>query len=224
MSALPGPGIERQHASVGADPRHVGDAADIEEGGRQLGHLRRQRAVVDGHQRRPLPAGRDVGGAQVEHHVDAGALGQQAAVAELHRQLARRVVQHRLPVIADEIDLPLVDAVGAQEAIDRIGVELGQLALDVAEAAGARAALAQLLGLIQGRAQLHLDLGRIGIARRRPVPQLAVAVRIEQRHVDAVHRGPAHQPKRALQLAHYDHPVHVPAAAAANRLTVIAKL
>ncbi len=101
--------------------------------------------MIDGHQRRPLPAGRDIGGAQVEHHVDAGALGQQPPVAELHRQLARRVVQHRLAVIADEIDLPLVDAVGAQEAIDRVGVELGQRPLDVAEAAGARAALAQLL-------------------------------------------------------------------------------
>ncbi len=133
-------------------------------------------------------------------------------------------MQHRLAVIADEIDLALVDAVGAQEAIDGIGVELGQRALDVAEAAGARAALAQILGLTQGGAQFHLDLGRIGVARRRPVPQLLVAVGFEQRHVDAVHRRAAHQPERALQLAHGDLPVHVPAAAAANRMTVIAKL
>ena len=138
--------------------------------------------------------------------------------------LARRVVQNGLSVIADEIDLPLVDAVGAQEAVNGIGVELGQRPLDFAEAAGARAALTQLLGLSQGGAQLDPDVGRVGIARGRPVPQVAVAVRVEQRHVDAIHRCPAHQPESALQLAHEDLPVHVPAAAATIRLTLIAKL
>ena len=40
--------------------------------------------------------------------------------------------------------------------------------------------------------------------------QLAVAVRCEQRHVDAVHRGAAHQPERALKLAHPTLPVQLP--------------
>ncbi len=119
-------------------------------------------------------------------------------------------MQHRLAVIADEIDLPAIDAVGAEEAIDRLGVELGQLALHLAEGAGPRGALAQLLGLAQGPAQLHLDVRRVGEARHRPALQLAVAVGIQQRHVDAVHRGPAHQPQRAPQLAHQHLPVHVP--------------
>src|SRR6185295_4533462 len=113
-------------------------------------------------------------------------------------------------MVADKIDLPLVDAVGAQKSIDSIGVELGQRALNVAEAAGSRAALAQILGFMQGGAQLHFDLGRIGVARRRPMPQHLVAVGIEERHVDTIHRCPAHQPKRALKLAHGDLPVHVP--------------
>jgi hypothetical protein len=107
----------------------------------------RNAAGIDRNQRRALSARRDIGRTQVEHHVDAGALGQQAPVAQLHRQLARRIVQHGLTVIADEIDLLLVDAVGPQEAIHRVGIELGQLALDVAETAGAGAALAQLPGL-----------------------------------------------------------------------------
>ena len=108
--------------------------------------------------------------------------------------------------------------------IDGVGVEFGQCPLDLAERSGALLARGKPLGLCEGRAQLDLDLGGVGIGRRGTRAQLAVAVGIDERHVDTVHRGAAHQPQRAPQLAHDHLPVHVPAAVATNRLTLIAKL
>src|ERR1700730_13806002 len=58
--------------------------------------------------------------------------------------------------------------------------------------------------------------------------QLAVAICCEQCHVDAVHRGAAHQPERALKLAHPTLPVQLPTPpgnrAAETHTGVMAKL
>ena len=64
-----------------------------------------QRAVIDRHERRALPAGRDVGGAEIMHDRDMDRPGQRRAVADLHRQSLLRPVQHGLAVEADDIDV-----------------------------------------------------------------------------------------------------------------------
>ncbi len=120
------------------------------------------------------------------------------------------IVQHRLAVIADEIDTCRIDAVRLQEVGDRLGVELGQRGFQLAQGGRPIGAILEGVRLLEGGAQLDLDLGRIGRAPRRPVTQVAVPVRFQQRHVDAVHGCAAHQTERALELAHRPLPVHVP--------------
>ena len=61
------PGVEGEQRAVRADPGHVGDAADIHHGERPR-QIAREGCVIDRHQRRALPARRDVGAAQVVHH------------------------------------------------------------------------------------------------------------------------------------------------------------
>ena len=64
---------------------------------------RRQRAVEHRHQRRPLPAGRHVGGAEVVGDRYAGKARQRVAGADLHGEPALGPVQHGLAVKADDI-------------------------------------------------------------------------------------------------------------------------
>ena len=188
----------------------------------------RKGAVVDGHERRPLPARRHIGRAHVEHDVEAGLAREQRPVAELHRHGARRIVQHRLAVIADEVDRAAVDAVGGEEALHGVRIQKRQVAFQIAQQAGAILAPDQGFGLAERTAQPQSDLGRVGEGRRRAMLQLAVAVRCEERHVDAVHRGAAHQPERALKLAHPTLPVQLPTPpgnrAAETHTGVMAKL
>ena len=77
------PGVEGEDVvrSV-ADPGHVADAAKVQhrERLRQPGG---ERGVIERRERRPLPAGRDVGAAEVADDVDPGQPREQRAVADL---------------------------------------------------------------------------------------------------------------------------------------------
>ena len=84
----------------------LADAADIDHDDRPLPLQRLgQRAVIDRHKRRALPAGFDVGGAEIVHDRDMDRLGERGRVADLHRQLSLGPVQHGLAVKADDIDI-----------------------------------------------------------------------------------------------------------------------
>ena len=89
----------------------------------------RPRRVVDRRQRRPLPARRHVGGAEVEGHGHAGPPRQQLAVAELdgasERAGVRPLVQHRLAVEADQVEVAPGQAVRGQEGLGGVEVLLG---------------------------------------------------------------------------------------------------
>jgi hypothetical protein len=56
-------------AAVARHVGHVGDTAEIEQNHRTRHAVGLdQRPVIDGHERRPLPARRDIGGAQIIDH------------------------------------------------------------------------------------------------------------------------------------------------------------
>ena len=64
------------------DPGDIADPAEIEDGER-LRQIRGERGVVEGRQRSPLPARRNIGAAEIGNHVRAGKTRQQGAVADL---------------------------------------------------------------------------------------------------------------------------------------------
>ena len=72
------------------------------------------RAMIDRHQRRPLPAGGDVGGAEVVDHRDAEPARKRGTVAELNRQVTIRLMQHGLAVKSDDRDVARRQAVAAR--------------------------------------------------------------------------------------------------------------
>ena len=123
VEASGAPGLDQQvdhavaRASVeGGDPAvfrdegDIGDAADVEHRERGL-QSRGPGAgqVVDGGQRRALPAGRHVGGAEVVGHRHAGPAGQQRGVTQLDRATGDAVpwpfMQYRLAMHADQVDV-----------------------------------------------------------------------------------------------------------------------
>jgi len=107
-----GPGVAGDQRVVAIDIADVGNAADIDHNDRPLALQRlRQRAVIDRNERRALPAGRDVGGAEIVHHGNMDGLGKRRRVADLHGEPAVGPVQHGLAVEADDVDILAGDAV-----------------------------------------------------------------------------------------------------------------
>ena len=84
----------------GRDHGDVGDAADVE---RHAGAARmaEEQVIDERHQGRALAAGGDIAGAEVGHHGDAGALGEDGRLAELER-VGAAFVEDGLSVAADE--------------------------------------------------------------------------------------------------------------------------
>ena len=97
------PGIEGQQRVVLADPGDVGDAADIHHGDRprQVAH---QSGVEHRHQRRALPARRDVGAAQVVDHAHAQRPREPCAVADLPGEAPLGPVRDGLAVEPDDVE------------------------------------------------------------------------------------------------------------------------
>ena len=148
-----GPGVAGDQG-VAVDIGDVGDPADINHDDRPLALQRlRQRAVIDRHERRALPAGLDVGGAEIMHDRDMDRLGQRRGVADLHRQPALGPVQHGLAVEADDIDVLEGDAVLGDKGGHRLGMGRCDDLLGLAQAARPGIALRQVDRLVQRLAQ-----------------------------------------------------------------------
>ena len=91
----------------------IGDAADIDHADRQRpAKLAHQRAVEHRGKRSALPARRDVGRAQVEHHRDAQPRRQRPPIAELDRQQPLGRMQHGLAMKPDHRDGARAQPVG----------------------------------------------------------------------------------------------------------------
>ena len=148
-----GAGIECQQLAGAPDPGDVRNAADIEDGDRPLRQPGRKCAVVDGSERGALSAGGAVRRPQVVDHVDADAARQKGAIAELDRHALLGRMPDGVAVKADHIDVGRLQALLRQELPDRGGVALGQLALDLGEAARAVRAVGQIAGIGDGTLQ-----------------------------------------------------------------------
>ena len=107
---MPGPVSKARSSPSRSDPGDIGDPADIDESDGTDLEARCQRAVIDGNQRRALPAGGDIVGTQIIDDGDAEPPRQERAVAELNGEPVLRAVEDGLSVKADKIDVGLDDA------------------------------------------------------------------------------------------------------------------
>ena len=156
--------------------------------------IARQRLMENRHQGRPLPAGRDIGGAKIIGHRHAEPLRQRRAVADLHRQSGSRLMQDRLAMKADQRDVAARDMFGFEKGFDRFGMGAGDKVLGFCQHARPRMALGQAGAVGQRGPQQRPLVIRVWPVTDRPEGQNASAIGLDQRHVDAVERSPAHQP------------------------------
>ena len=180
---------------LAVDERDVGDAAEIEHADRlrPVKHPHHG-AMIDRHQRRPLPAGGDIGGAEIVDHRNAEPARQRGAVAELHREVAIRLVQHGLAVETDNRNVGGGQAVRREIGFDRLGMHRGQKRLGLRQRLRPLIALAEVAGG-GDRPPQHRPLGvAIGAVAGRAEPTDAFPVGIEERDVHPVIGGAAHQP------------------------------
>jgi hypothetical protein len=200
--AVAGAGVEGGDLAARADEGDVGHAADVEHGQRRL----QPRGlgpgqVVDRGQRRALPAGRHIRRAEVVGHRDAGLLRQPRPVAELHRAAGDAglgpLVQHRLAVHADQVDVGPDQAVGGQEAFGGGQVLLGPGAGGLGEDRGLRRATRPLQGLVGGLQHEVADgIAQLALAGRAEGGD-GLAVGLQHRHVDGVEGGSGHESEHA---------------------------
>ena len=201
---IAGPGIAGDQGIGAVDIGDVGDAADIDHDDRPLALQRlRQRAVIDRHKRRALPAGGDVGGAEIMHDRDMDGLGQRRRVADLHGQSLRSgrcsTVWPWKPTISMS---SRGDAVLRGKGGDSLGMRQGDGALGLAQDARPRIALRQIDGLGQRLAQQAAFHVGVGPVAGRPERLHPLAVGFDQGDIDPVERGAAHQTDRRQHHRH----------------------
>src|SRR5689334_4749985 len=102
--AVARPSVESNQFAIAPDPRHVGNAANIQDGQRPR-QIRRQRGVIDGRERGALAAGRYVRGAEIERNGHSGAPRELRSVADLPGSVLVGLVQDGLAVEADQVRL-----------------------------------------------------------------------------------------------------------------------
>ena len=118
-----GAGVARTYPPVRPDPGDVRHPADIGDDDVALESGTPHKCLmIKGNERRPLPARGHVGGAEIEHHRDAGAFGQFPAVADLDREPPLRRMEHGLSMESNQLHgLPVLPA----KPLDGLGMGLG---------------------------------------------------------------------------------------------------
>src|SRR6185312_2371543 len=193
---VPWPGVESKDvAGTRTDPGDVGDAAYIEDGNRLL-QLVRARQMIKRREGSTLTARRDIGGAEVADHIDAGQPGQQGTIAELPRPPLLGPVQDGVAVEADEVHVG--DAMLMDERAHRLSMRLGHRPLDL----GDRTLAAQRCA--QAGAQRFI----VGPGERRAGGQALLAVGLDESRVDAVERGATHEADDAVQRSAHGRPAN----------------
>ena len=193
-----GTGVAGKRSLAGGKIGNIGDAADIDDDERPRPVDRRgQRLMVDRDKGRALPAGGDVRRAKVEGDRNCEASSKGAAVPDLHRQFLGWPMQHRLAMKTDDVDVARRKSMAREKRRDHFGMRIRHEPLGVRENARTRIAVGQR----HRRRQRFAQQGALRL-RIRPVAGRAqtiepLAVGVDERDVDAVERGAAHQPDRA---------------------------
>ena len=90
----------------------VGNAADVHHDNWSVAiQCCNERAMIDGHQWRALPAVRHIGGAKIAHDLQFQHPSQRSTIADLNCQFRLRTMKNRLPVEADDINAAAINAV-----------------------------------------------------------------------------------------------------------------
>ena len=208
-------GVESAHRAVARQQGVVADPAQVEHRAVFIGVLQ-QRGMEGRDQGRAVATGGDIAAAEVGHGGDAGAFGDHAAVADLHRErrIAVRVVAQGLAVRADCGDLRGRDTSFVQQRQRRVGEGLRDLhvqatqfvqCLRFATLADRDQALAQVAGPWPGAGCAQAQSTSTGVIGE-----------LHQRRVDAVGAGAGDQAKEESghprRLAQGDGPYPAPTA------------
>jgi hypothetical protein len=122
-----GPGVEGKHFRFLADPRDIGDPADIKDRER-LWQRRGKGGVEQRSKRRSLPSRRDVGRTEIGDDVEPKNIRQQRPVAQLPGAAFGWAMQDGVTVQADDVDMRF--GMTRDKLLDRVGVKASQLAFD----------------------------------------------------------------------------------------------
>ena len=101
-------------------------------------------------------------------------------------------MQHGLAVKPDNGHFGFVDMFGGEKGLDRLGMDAGHEGVRFCQHAGPRRTVGQGRTLLQRLPQQSLLGVGIGPVSGRPEAGDALAIGLDQRHVDAVERGSAH--------------------------------
>ncbi len=96
--------VEGQEIASLPNDGDIGDAAEVQDR-HGLAQVVRQGAMIDRHQRSPLPARRDIGAAQIANYRNSERSGERRAVADLPRPAPFRPMRDRVAVKADDRDV-----------------------------------------------------------------------------------------------------------------------
>jgi len=145
--------------------------------------------MIDRHKRGALPAGGDVGGAEIIHHRDMDRPGQRRRIADLYGHLLRRPMQHGLTVKSDNVDIFARDVVLRGKSGDRLRMRERHRPLGLPQDAGPRIAPRQVDGFRQRLPQQAALVVCIRPVAGRPERLHPPAVGFDQGDVDPVERG-----------------------------------
>ena len=145
------------------------------------------------HERRALAADGDIRRAKIMDDRDAERAGERRSVADLDRQPSLRAVQDRLAVKADDVDLRGVKTFAAQKRGDGCGVRRRHEVLRRADGARSGRPVVQPTRGRQRGSQNRPFRRRVRNFDVRAETDDGVAVGVDERDVDAVHRRAAHE-------------------------------
>ena len=211
------PRVERDQLALGPDIGDIRDTADIHHRQRQL-HVSREHQMVERHERRPLPARGDIGKPKFVHHGNAGRARKLCPVADLPGAPVRRTMQDGLSVETDHGDVGGLQPRFKQQRGNRIRMGVGQEPLGLLDFWRGGRALRHWRPRRNGRPRRHASRhlqrfmqhgarrGMIGTCQRGARHGDCFPVGVEDRGVDPVERGSAHQPDHFKNVRHSCYP------------------
>ena len=193
QKSVAGPGVERKKLIVTADPRHIGNPADIDESDRTFLERAGQCAVIGRHKRRSFASRGNIGSTKVIDERLVETAREQWAITKLHGQVLLRAMDDRLAMKPDKVDLGIRQTAFTAERLDRRDMPFGERPFDCCKLAGPSMAVAKRLGQFDRIAKHPSLIGLKSITARWSPMNDIVAVGLDERNIDAVERGTRHE-------------------------------